>query len=71
MFGGGSVDDALALLDDFDAAMDEPWMLMYEEVMTAFPDSKLLTRMSIERCFAASPQWQVTPPVCPGQVFYS
>ena len=47
MFGGGSLDDALALLDDFDAVMDEPWMLMYEEVMTAFPDSKHLDTVQV------------------------
>ena len=37
-----SLDDALATLDGFDAAMDEPFMLFYEEVMAAFPDAKFL-----------------------------
>lgn len=31
LFGGEPLDDALAVLDGYDAAMDEPFMLIYEE----------------------------------------
>ena len=52
LFGNGSLDDALAVFDGYDAAMDEPVMLMYEEIMAAFPEAKfLLTISDAERWF--------------------
>ena len=46
LFGNGPLEDAIALLGAFDAAMDEPVMLMYEEVMAAFPEAKFLLTLS-------------------------
>ena len=46
LFGNGSLDDALAVFDGYDAAMDEPVMLMYEEIMAAFPEAKFLLTIS-------------------------
>ena len=46
LFGNGSLDDALGIFDAFDGAMDEPVMLMYEEVMAAFPEAKFLLTIS-------------------------
>eukprot|EP00435_Cladocopium_sp_Y103_P048638 s235_g14.t1 len=46
LFGSGPLEDAIALLGAFDAAMDEPVMLMYEEVMAAFPEAKFLLTLS-------------------------
>ena len=47
LFGGNySLDDALALLRRFDGGMDEPTMLLYEEVMAAIPDAKFLLTIS-------------------------
>ena len=52
LFGNGSLDDALAVFGGYDAAMDEPVMLMYEEIMAAFPEAKfLLTISDAERWF--------------------
>ena len=44
--GNRSLDDALATLSGFDAAMDEPYMLLYEEIMAAFPEAKFLLTIS-------------------------
>lgn len=41
-----SLDDVLAILDGRDGAMDEPFMLLYEEIMAAFPDAKFLLTIS-------------------------
>eukprot|EP00438_Fugacium_kawagutii_P029630 Skav202673 [mRNA] locus=scaffold1791:457827:460965:+ [translate_table: standard] len=46
LFGNSSLDGALGVLEGFDAAMDEPFMLMYEEIMSAFPESKFLLTIS-------------------------
>ena len=51
LFRNGSLDDALGVLEGFDAAMDDPSYLMYEEIMAAFPDAKfLLTSIDHIRC---------------------
>jgi hypothetical protein len=53
LFGNGRLEDALATLGAFDGAMDEPVMLMYEEVMAAFPETKfLLTIRDAESWFS-------------------
>eukprot|EP00435_Cladocopium_sp_Y103_P008639 s2344_g2.t1 len=46
LFADGSLDDALAVFDGYDAAMDEPVMLLYEEIMAAFPGAKFLLTIS-------------------------
>lgn len=46
LFGNGSLDDAFSVLDGYDAAMDEPFMLIYEEAMANFPDAKFLLTIS-------------------------
>eukprot|EP00438_Fugacium_kawagutii_P012178 Skav205394 [mRNA] locus=scaffold1642:149436:149945:+ [translate_table: standard] len=46
LFGNSSLDEALGVLAGFDAGMDEPFMLMYEEIMSAFPESKFLLTIS-------------------------
>ncbi|CAJ1362041.1 unnamed protein product [Effrenium voratum] len=46
LFNNGSLELALAVLENFDAAMDEPVHLMYEEVMTHFPESKFILTIS-------------------------
>ncbi|CAL1150610.1 unnamed protein product [Cladocopium goreaui] len=46
--GNRSLDDALATLSGFDAAMDEPYMLLYEEIMAAFPEAKFLLTISAD-----------------------
>ena len=46
LFGNDSLDDALAVFGGYDAAMDEPVMLMYEEIMAAFPEAKFLLTIS-------------------------
>lgn len=46
LFGNGTLDDALAIMGGFDSAMDEPVMLMYEEVMAAFPEATFLLTIS-------------------------
>eukprot|EP00435_Cladocopium_sp_Y103_P024122 s1951_g5.t2 len=46
LFRNGSLDQALGVLDGFDAAMDEPFMLIYEEIMAAFPEAKFLLTIS-------------------------
>lgn len=52
LFGNGSLDDAFSVLDGYDAAMDEPFMLIYEEAMANFPDAKfLLTISDPEHCY--------------------
>ena len=53
LFGNGSLEDALSVLNGYDAAMDEPFMLVYEEVLTQFPDAKfLLTIQDPEKWYA-------------------
>mmetsp|Transcript_18419 Transcript_18419/g.37944 ORF Transcript_18419/g.37944 Transcript_18419/m.37944 type:complete len:231 (+) Transcript_18419:55-747(+) len=42
LFGGGPLEPALRTLDGYDAAMDEPFHLVYREVMEAFPEAKFL-----------------------------
>ncbi|CAK9075715.1 unnamed protein product [Durusdinium trenchii] len=46
LFAQQPLDNALAVLNGYDAAMDEPFMLIYEEVMAAMPDSKFLLTIS-------------------------
>eukprot|EP00438_Fugacium_kawagutii_P015854 Skav209338 [mRNA] locus=scaffold241:179133:180498:+ [translate_table: standard] len=46
LFGNGSLDEALGALEGFDSGMDEPFMLLYEEIMSAFPESKFLLTIS-------------------------
>eukprot|EP00438_Fugacium_kawagutii_P000262 Skav212307 [mRNA] locus=scaffold732:746196:748048:- [translate_table: standard] len=46
LFGNSSLDEALGVLEGFDGGMDEPFMLMYEEIMSAFPESKFLLTIS-------------------------
>ncbi|CAK9063209.1 unnamed protein product [Durusdinium trenchii] len=46
LFGNGSLADALSVLDGYDAAMDEPFMLIYEEVMAQIPEAKFLLTIS-------------------------
>ena len=46
LFGGLPVENALAELSNYTAAMDEPWMLMYEEVMASMPEAKFLLTIS-------------------------
>ena len=41
-----SLDNLLANLDGYDGAMDEPFMLIYEEIMAALPDAKFLLTIS-------------------------
>jgi len=45
LFHNGSKDAALATLDGYDGAMDEPYQLMYREVMEAIPDAKFVLTM--------------------------
>ena len=53
LFGNGRLEDALATLAAFDGAMDEPVMLVYEEVMAAFPETKfVLTIRDAESWFS-------------------
>eukprot|EP00913_Durusdinium_trenchii_P028128 g26372.t1 len=42
VLGDGGLENVLALLNGFDVAMDEPFMLIYEEVLAAFPDAKFI-----------------------------
>jgi len=46
LFGNGSLESALVAVEGFDIAMDEPMMLVYEEVMTHFPESKFILTVS-------------------------
>ena len=36
----------MGVLEGFDAAMDDPFYIMYEEIMAAFPDAKFLLTIS-------------------------
>ena len=57
LFGGLPVENALAELSNYTAAMDEPWLLMYEEVMAAMPEAKfLLTISDAERWYRNTPK---------------
>ena len=52
LFNNGSLEDAMAVFNGFDAAMDAPFMLMYEEVLANFPKSKfILTLRDPERWY--------------------
>ncbi|CAK9036242.1 unnamed protein product [Durusdinium trenchii] len=42
LFRNGTLEAALPILDEYDAAMDEPFHLLYQEVMAAFPESKFV-----------------------------
>ena len=42
LYGGLPLENAIAELSNYTAAMDEPWMLMYEEVMASMPEAKFL-----------------------------
>ncbi|CAK9033330.1 unnamed protein product [Durusdinium trenchii] len=42
LFGNGTVEAAMKSLDGYDAAMDEPFHLLYREVMATFPESKFV-----------------------------
>ena len=46
LFGGLPLENALAELSNYTAAMDEPWMLMYEEVLAFMPAAKFLLSIS-------------------------
>eukprot|EP00440_Ansanella_granifera_P018117 gb/GFBE01019676.1/.p1 GENE.gb/GFBE01019676.1/~~gb/GFBE01019676.1/.p1 ORF type:complete len:268 (+),score=68.56 gb/GFBE01019676.1/:1-804(+) len=46
LFQNGSLQDALQVLDGYDAAMDEPFHLIYREVMDAFPQAKFVLTVS-------------------------
>ena len=46
LFNNGSLELALSSLNGFDVAMDEPLMLIYEEVMEHFPESKFILTIS-------------------------
>ncbi|CAE7898585.1 unnamed protein product [Symbiodinium necroappetens] len=52
LFANGSLQDAMETLEGYDAAMDEPFQLVYEEIMEAFPEAKfVLTISDPERWF--------------------
>jgi len=42
VFGNGSFSDVLPLLRSYDTAGDEPYQLLYEEVLTEFPNAKFV-----------------------------
>ncbi|CAE7253324.1 unnamed protein product [Symbiodinium pilosum] len=46
LFGNGRLEDALPTLAGYDAAMDEPFQLVYDEVMHAFPRAKFILTMA-------------------------
>ncbi|CAE7648939.1 unnamed protein product [Symbiodinium microadriaticum] len=46
VFANGSLEDAMATLEGYDAAMDEPFQLVYEEIMRAFPKTKFVLTIS-------------------------
>ena len=46
LFRNGGLDEALGVLDGFDAAMDEPFFHFYEEIGAAFPEAKFLLTIS-------------------------
>ena len=52
LYAGGPLEDALATLEGYDAAMDEPFQLVYEEILQAFPKSKfILTILDPEKWY--------------------
>ncbi|CAE7236877.1 unnamed protein product [Symbiodinium pilosum] len=52
LFANGPLQEALDTLEGYDAAMDEPFQLVYEEIMEAFPKAKfVLTISDPERWF--------------------
>ena len=67
LFGNGSLEDAMPTLEGYDAAMDEPFQLLFEEMMEAFPKVKFVLTISdperwyesrlddLERCLPVSP----------------
>ena len=63
LFNNGSLELALAVLESFDAAMDEPVHLMYEEVMTHFPESKFILTISDLEDFHLGKHMAKLPPV--------
>jgi len=46
IFGNGSFEEAMLTMRGFDSAMDEPFHLIYEEVMHRFPDCKFVLTVS-------------------------
>lgn len=46
IFGNGSFEEAMLTMKGFDSAMDEPFHLIYEEIMHRFPDCKFVLTMS-------------------------
>mmetsp|Transcript_63224 Transcript_63224/g.148482 ORF Transcript_63224/g.148482 Transcript_63224/m.148482 type:complete len:251 (-) Transcript_63224:20-772(-) len=46
VFEKGPLAPALATLEGYDAAMDEPFQLVYEEIMEAFPSAKFILTIS-------------------------
>lgn len=50
VLGDGGLENVLALLNGFDVAMDEPFMLIYEEVTRA-PTSTFLPRLDPQFLF--------------------
>mmetsp|Transcript_28111 Transcript_28111/g.66753 ORF Transcript_28111/g.66753 Transcript_28111/m.66753 type:complete len:254 (+) Transcript_28111:44-805(+) len=46
LFNNGTLEAALESLDGWDAAMDEPMALLYEEIMENFPESKFILTIS-------------------------
>ena len=46
LFGHGRLEDALPALENYDAAMDEPFHLLYPEMLSAFPKAKFILTMA-------------------------
>jgi len=45
LFEGGPVEPAMETFEGYDVAMDEPWQLLYPEVMERFPEAKFILTM--------------------------
>mmetsp|Transcript_74790 Transcript_74790/g.165440 ORF Transcript_74790/g.165440 Transcript_74790/m.165440 type:complete len:263 (+) Transcript_74790:116-904(+) len=45
LFEGGPVEPAMETFEGYDVAMDEPWQLLYPEVMERFPEAKFVLTM--------------------------
>ncbi|CAJ1404824.1 unnamed protein product [Effrenium voratum] len=45
LFGNGTLENVWATLSKYDAAMDEPFHLLYEEVMETFPEAKFVLQV--------------------------
>lgn len=53
-FGNGSFEQAMTTMSGFDSAMDEPFHLMYEDVMKRYPDCKFVLTASDPEIWYAS-----------------